>query len=166
MHIRTDGIFEAFDAALDLVENEEQRARVRRILDASRDSVQRAVHDIVGGVVHEVNDTAAGSLRADLIYGPDGLELNVTTPDPAEPRDADAAVEIDFDASEIERLTLRLPAELKEIAASAAEGAGVSLNTWLTRLVTQEAGRTRRRERGRHRRGDGGGQSLKGWIGG
>jgi hypothetical protein len=165
MHIHTDGIFEAFDATLDLIEDEEQRARVRRVLDASRDSVQRAVHDLIGAAVHEVNEAAGGSLRADLIYGPDGLELNVSTPDPAEPRD-DATVEIDFDASEIERLTLRLPAELKEIAASAAEGAGVSLNTWLTRLVTQEAGRTRRRERGRHRRGDGGGQSLKGWIGG
>lgn len=165
MQIRTDGIFKAFDAALELVEDEDQRRRVRLILDASRDSVQRAVHDIVGEVAAEVNSVAGGSVRADLVYGPDGLELQVSTPDPTESSEAAPDIEIDFDASEIERLTLRLPAELKEIAASAAEGAGVSLNTWLTRLVSQEAGRSRRRERGRHRRGDGG-QSLRGWIGG
>ena len=165
MQIRTDRIFEAFDASLELIDDAEQRDRMRRILDAGRDSVQRAVHDLISEVAAEVNAAAAGSVRADLVYAPDGLELQVTTSDPAERPDTGPDIEIDFDASEIERLTLRLPAELKEIAASAAEGAGVSLNTWLTRLVSQEAGRSRRRERGRHRRGDGG-QSLKGWIGG
>jgi hypothetical protein len=120
-------------------------------------------------VAEEVNTAAGNALHAEIGYGPDGAEFRVSAASPAE---EGAAIEFEFDTGEIERLTLRLPSELKELAAFAAEQHGVSLNTWLTRLVSREASRRSERERGPGRRGGrggssgSGGQSLKGWIGG
>lgn len=166
MKVDTGPVFQAFDGALALINDPEQRTLVERILNASRDSVQRAIHDTLRAVADEVNEAANGTLQADLIYRPDGLELTITTPTPEEQAQADAEIELAFDTGEIERLTLRLPSELKELAALAADQSGVSLNTWLTRLVTREAGRRQGREEYRGRRGRRGpGQSLKGWIG-
>jgi len=169
MRIDTGPIFEAFESTLELVDDAE-RERMQRILHASRDSVQRAVLDLLRSVADEVNVTANGIVEANLSYGPDGTEFKVAA---ASPASEDAAIEFEFDTGEIERLTLRLPSELKELAAFAAERHGVSLNTWLTRLVSREAVRPEDADRGRRGRRGGGpggrrgpGQSLKGWIGG
>jgi hypothetical protein len=164
MEIRADRVFEAFDATLELVDSDEQE-RLRRILAASRDAVERSVHDVVREVVDEINAAAAGAVRASLVYGPDGLEVRVETPGPGVAPEPPPDVELDFDASEIERLTLRLPAELKEIATMCADQAGVSLNAWLTRVVSREAGRSQHRSGGGRHPG-GAGQSLRGWIDG
>jgi hypothetical protein len=171
MRIQVDDVLKAFDGALALIEDERQRETFGRLLAASRDSVQRSVHDILRQMVDEVNEAAGATLQLELVYQPDGLELRVTRASLDEPIDDEA--EFAFDAEDIDRLTLRLPAELKDIAAVAAEQAGISLNTWLTRLVTREAVH---RTRGRGSRGPqppeppgrrrGPGQSLKGWIGG
>jgi hypothetical protein len=167
MKVDTGPVFQAFDSALALVSDPEQRALAERILHASRDSVQRAIHDMLRAVVEEVNQASAGGISAELVYRPEGLELIVSTPSPEEQAESDAEIELAFDTGEIERLTLRLPSELKELAALAADQSGVSLNAWLTRLVTREAGRRQGREAYRGRRGRRGpGQSLKGWIGG
>ncbi len=166
MRIEVGSVFEAFDAALLLIQDEDERERFERVVAASGDSVRNAVHDIVRHVVDEVNDAADGAIVVSLAYGADGLDLAVDTPTPEESSDDERVVAFTFDDGEVERLTLRLPAELKEMAARHADSSGVSLNTWLTRLVSHEAGR---RERGEQRRGRrrrrGSGQSMKGWIG-
>ncbi len=167
MKIDTHAVFEAFQRTLALLDDEE-RARLERILTASEDSVQRAIVDLLRGVADEVNAAAGSHLHAEVAYGPEGPEFKV---DAAPAAEQGAAIEFEFDTGEIERLTLRLPSELKELAALAAEQHGVSLNTWLTRLVSREAARRaaspeRGRNRGRRGGGRGPGQSLKGWIGG
>lgn len=166
MKIDTHAIFEAFQGTLALV-GDEERTRLERILNASQDSVQRAVVDLLRGVADEIN-AAGTSVHAEVAYGADGPEFKLNAAPHAE---EGPSIEFEFDTGEIERLTLRLPSELKELAALAAEQHGVSLNTWLTRLVSREAARRASPERGRDRgrRGPGGrgpGQSLKGWIGG
>ncbi|MPZ99905.1 MAG: toxin-antitoxin system HicB family antitoxin [Dehalococcoidia bacterium] len=177
MRIQVDDVLDAFAPTLELIEDERQRAAFERLLNAGRDSLRRAVHDVLQEVVQEVNEAAAGAIVAQLIYQPDGLELTVNRPSPEEIPSTEFA--FDFDQGDIDRLTLRLPSELKDIAALAAEQGGVSLNSWLIRLVSREAAqqvRERRGDRedreeppeqrgGRSRR-PGGGQSLKGWIGG
>lgn len=166
MRIQVDDVFKAFDGALALIEDERQRQTFERVLAASRDSVQRAVGDVLRQVVDEVNESAAGVLTLELVYQPDGLELRTSRASLEEPLDEEATV-FGFDAEDVDRLTLRLPAELKDIAAAAAEQAGISLNTWLTRLVTREAvHRTRSRSEQARSRRRGPGESLKGWIGG
>lgn len=166
MRIEVGPVIDAFDAALQLIQDEDERQRFQRVLEASSDSVRGAVHDIVSQVVGEVNEVADGAVRVALAYGADGLDLTVDVPTPEETSDDDDVLHITFDDSEVERLTLRLPAELKELAARHADSSGVSLNTWLTRLVSHEAGRRERGERRRGRRRRGAGQSMKGWIGG
>ncbi len=163
MRIDIAPILEAFDGALDLIEDEPQRARLQRVLRAAAPAVEGAAVAMIRGAATEVNEVAGGAVRAEVVHTADGPELRVEALSPME--HASTAPDLEFDASEIERLTLRLPSELKEIAAIAAEQAGVSLNAWLTRVVSQEAGR-RGRTSGRHGRDrDAGSQSLKGWIG-
>ncbi len=165
MRIQVDDVFKAFDGALALIEDERQRQTFERVLAASRDSVQRAIGDLVRQVVDDVNEVAGGVLALELVYQPDGLEVRASTASLEEPIEDEAA--FGFDAEDVDRLTLRLPAELKDIAAAAAEQAGISLNTWLTRLVTREAvQRTRGRGRAPRAQRSGSSQSLKGWIGG
>jgi len=164
MRIEIAPIIEAFDDALALVEDVEQRARLQRILRAAAPAVESAATGIVRAAVAEVNEVSGGTIHAEVVHGADGPELRVEARSPMEP--ASTAPDFEFDASEIERLTLRLPSELKEIAAIAAEQAGISLNAWLTRVVSQEAGRRRRRAgRDTGHFDHGVGQTLKGWIG-
>lgn len=169
MRIDIGPVLQAFDDALALVEDSEQRARLQRVLRAAAPAVEAAATGIVRAAATEVNEASGGAVRAEVVHTAEGPELRVEAVSPMEP--SSPAPDLEFDASEIERLTLRLPAELKEIAAIAAEQAGVSLNAWLTRVVSQEAGRRGRSGRyGRDSRGrdpneHSGSQSLKGWIG-
>lgn len=166
MRIEITPIIEAFDDALALVEDAEQRARLQRVLRAATPAVESAAAGMIRAAAAEVNEVAGGAVHAEVVHGAGGPEFRVEAISPMEP--SNTAPDLEFDASEIERLTLRLPSELKEIAAIAAEQAGVSLNAWLTRVVSQEAGRRRGRS-GRGRDGGhgehGGSQTLKGWIG-
>lgn len=164
MRIEIAPILDAFDDALALVEDPEQRARLQRVLRAAAPAVESAATGIVRAVAAEVNEVAGGAVHAEVVHGADGPELRVEARSPMEP--SSTAPDLEFDASEIERLTLRLPSELKEIAAIAAQQAGVSLNAWLTRVVSQEAGRRRGRAgRDTGRSDHGVSQTLKGWIG-
>ncbi|MBM4411609.1 MAG: toxin-antitoxin system HicB family antitoxin [Chloroflexi bacterium] len=164
MRIEIAPILEAFDDAIALVEDPEQRARLQRVLRAAAPAVESAATGIVRAMAAEVNEVAGGAVHAEVVHGADGPELRVEARSPMEP--SSTAPDLEFDASEIERLTLRLPSELKEIAAIAAQQAGVSLNAWLTRVVSQEAGRRRGRAgRGTGRSDHGVSQTLKGWIG-
>lgn len=167
MRIEIAPILKAFDDALALIEDDEQRARLQRVLRAAAPAVESAAVDMVRAAAVEVNEAAGGAVRAEVVHSAGGPELRVEAVSPMEP--SSTAPDLEFDASEIERLTLRLPSELKEVAAIAAEQAGVSLNAWLTRVVSQEAGRRGRSGRGRGRdsgHGEhGGSQTLKGWIG-
>ena len=165
MRIEIGPILEAFDDALALIEDGEQRARLQRVLRAAAPAVENAAIGIVRAAAAEVNEVSGGAVRAEVVHSAEGPELRVEALSPMEP--SSTAPDLEFDASEIERLTLRLPSELKEVAAIAAEQAGVSLNAWLTRVVSQEAGRRGRSGRGRDfGHGEhGGSQTLKGWIG-
>ena len=169
MRIDIAPILTAFDDALALIEDGQQRARLERVLRAAAPAVEAAAVALVRSAAAEVNEASGGAVCAEVVHTADGPELRVEALSPMEP--SSTAPDLEFDASEIERLTLRLPAELKEIAAIAAEQAGVSLNAWLTRVVSQEAGRRGRssrygRDRGERDRSDhGDSQTLKGWIG-
>lgn len=163
MRIEIGPILEAFDDALALIEDGEQRARLQRVLRAAAPAVERAAASMVRAIAAEVNEVSGGAVHAEVVHGAEGPELRVEALSPMEP--SSTAPDLEFDASEIERLTLRLPSELKEVAAIAAEQAGVSLNAWLTRVVSQEAGRRGRRGRDFGHGEHGGSQTLKGWIG-
>jgi hypothetical protein len=171
MRIRIENVLEAFDQALDLVEDEQQRDRFSRVIAASRASVERAVDDLVAEVTSDINEALGEETQVDLTYGADGISVDVTQA-PSDDDDADET--LSFSEGETEKLTLRLPAELKDRATGAAAEAGYSLNAWIVRVLARELsgdrdGRRGRRRRGRGRRGERGergrGAQLRGWIG-
>ena len=172
MELTFETVLEAFEAALELVDDDEQREKLSRVIAASRASVERATQDLVAGVVDEVNAELGGRARVDLRYTSDGLEVTVTTDGAAIEGEGDEPWQ--FGDGEVEKVTLRVPVELKDRATNAAKESGMSLNAWFTRLLARELrepaaaeprreSRSRRRERRKDRKGRGG--SLKGWIG-
>lgn len=178
MELTFDSVLDAFDAALELVEDEEQQQRLRRVIVASRASVERATQDLLAGVLEEVNGELGGRARVDLRYTASGISVSVDASGStvAEGGEDEAWL---FADSELEKVTLRLPVELKDRASSAAKEAGLSANAWFTRLLARELRQPRdesdegesrregRKGRGSHRRTHSrhGGDSLKGWIG-
>jgi len=179
MELQFESVVRALDAALELVEDEEQRARLRRVIGASRASVERASQDVLAQVVADINERLAGRARVDLRHTPGGVEVSVAPYTPAADLDEDEPWE--FADSELEKLTLRVPVELKDRATAAAKESGLSVNAWFTRLLARELrtpgpgtdledegedeDQSGRRGRGRHRRRHGRGASLKGWVG-
>ncbi len=164
MKIRIEAILEAFDGALGLVEDEQQRDRFSRVLSASSASVERAVDDLIAEVTGEINEALGDDVRVDLTYGSDGITVDVTQA-PSDDDDPDETLSLS--EGEVEKLTLRLPAELKDRATGAAAEAGHSLNAWIVRVLARELAGDRRRRRGRGReRSRGRGSELRGWIGG
>lgn len=162
MRIRIEGILEAFDEAIELVEDEAQRERFARVLAASRAAVERSVHELVASVAEDVNEALGDRVQVNLTYGSEGATIDVSAP-PFEEDEDDGT--LSFRGDEVEKLTLRLPPELKERATGAAAQAGVSLNSWIVRVLARELAGGGGGGRGRRRRGRGTAR-LKGWIGG
>ncbi len=164
MKMRIKAILEAFDGALELVEDEQQRDRFSRVLSASGASVERAVDELIAELTGEINEALGDDIQVDLNYGVDGLSVDVSqsAADDDEPGDET----LSFSEGEVEKLTLRLPGELKDRATGAAAEAGYSLNQWIVRVLARELAseRSGRRGRGRERR-RGRGSELRGWIG-
>ncbi len=162
MQLRTDPLLQAFDDALALIEDDDQRERFSRVLAASRPAVDRAAVDLVGDVVDTINEALGDEARVQLTVASDGVSVAVTRPD----ADVDdTAPSLAATTEEMERLTLRLPAEVKAQATTIAAEAAMSLNTWIVRSIARalarELERDRRRRSGRRRRRG----SLRGRVG-
>ncbi len=130
MTIQIDHLTDVFDDALELIEDEQQRERTRRVIAASRAALERRAHDVVVAVLDEANASLAGQ-RAVLRYREGGLSVEVTSVEDAlddEQAWADATAD---------KLTLRIPAPLRVAAAAAAAAEGLSLNSWLVRAVAR-----------------------------
>jgi len=163
MQLRTAPIVEAFDGVLELIEDEAQRERFSRVLVAGRPAVERAAYDLVSEVVREINEQLGEGVQVQLAYEPGGVSVSVAQVE------RDEAVEaLAIGGDEVERLTLRLPAEVKEQASGVAADAAVSLNTWIVQSVARALARAAEdggRGSGRRRRSRGRGRSLKGRVG-
>ena len=60
MELTFEAVLEAFDAALELVDDDEQREKLSRVVAASGASVERATQDLVAAVIDEVNADLGG----------------------------------------------------------------------------------------------------------
>ncbi len=116
----------------------------RRLSDALESSVRLALIDALSDASDEISaDLAPGSVEFRLRNGEPQF---VVTP-PAAPAAADPEPDITFteDDSEQVRVTLRIPATLKEQVDEAADAEGVSTNTWLVQQVRRSIARKRTR---------------------
>ena len=78
MKIRIEASLEAFDGALELVEDDQQRDRFSRVLSASSASVERAVDDLIAEITGEINEALGDDVRVHLPYDSDGISVDVT----------------------------------------------------------------------------------------
>ncbi len=164
-------VFEALARPLGLVDSPERRADLQRYIDSARIHLERAVFDLLSSVVNTFNDAGTGA-RGRLEY--EGGVLNLVV----EPTEDEASAEPEQPFSiegDMEKVTIRIPADLKELIDRAASVRGVSVNRFyigeLARSISRQVReqvredvREARRE-GRHERRHGGGSSLRGYVG-
>lgn len=128
---RIDQLTEVFDAALELIEDETQRERTRRVIAAGSAALERRAHDIAAALVDEANAGLVGQ-RATLEYRNGEVRVDVVAADEG------PADESTWSDAAADRLTLRIPGPLREAAAGAAAVEGLSLNSWLVRAIARQ----------------------------
>jgi predicted HicB family RNase H-like nuclease len=126
-------LIQGLEQPLQLISDPEARDRQQAYIDAARPQVERAAFDILSGVVTSFNE-ASTEQRASLEYADGSLHLRIE--DLQEPQ-----AEPVFGESELERVTLRLPKELKELIDLAARQHGMSANSWYVRALSIVASR-------------------------
>ena len=161
----TDSIIDALKSPLGVIDNPERRGQIEDYIEAARLPLERAVFDLLSQFAESVNDEVSAHYQVTLSYRSGVLDLTVQAAEANEPDDAAWSMA----DGEVEKITLRIPAELKELAAEAASQASLSANSWFVKTLSRhlrkvdasELARHRGRH-GRHQRG----QKLSGWVGG
>jgi hypothetical protein len=161
--LNTEPILEALRQPLALVESDERRRQVEAYLETARVPLERAVFDLMSRLVQAVDDKTAGQYRIRLAYRPGGLGLEIE--EKVQDGDAERWSALEGD---VEKITIRIPAELKDLAQQAAARAGTSANSWFVKALgralrnadaSREEPAWREERRGR-------GSRMTGWIGG
>jgi predicted HicB family RNase H-like nuclease len=170
MEFKIDPIFEALKTPLGLVDDPERRRQLEAYIDAARPPLERAVTDLLSQFVDHTNDQCRAHYELALSYRQGALDLEIRPREASEPSEEPWA----FVEGDVEKITLRIPAELKDLAADAASKASLSANAWFVRMLARsvrgsemppEPPDRESRRRGRHDRRRGPGQRLSGWVG-
>ena len=165
-------VFDALEQPLGLIDNPDRRAETERYLEMARIHLERAIFDLLSGALEAVND-AAGNLQTHLEYQDGGLNL-VVDPADADEEEGEGEVEQLFSIDgDVEKVTIRLPSELKDLVGEAANLRGVSVNSWYIRELaaavrnaTARAGRDAPHDATQEPRGSGRGRRHGGGRGG
>ena len=168
--LRTEPIFDALKQPLALIESDDRRRAIETYVEAARTPLERAVFDLMSQMAVAVEQQLGEGHRVRLNYQPGGLQVEAEANEPA-PIGDDQVFSTEGD---VEKITIRIPAELKDLAQQAAGRAGTSANTWFVKALTRavrnidvQTGPPRQapgwREESRH---GGRGSRLSGWVGG
>ncbi len=164
MEFTTDSIFEALKSPLGVIDSPERRSQVESYIEAARVPLERAVFDLLSQFAENARAAVSAHYEVTLSYRPGVLDLQVRASEPAEaPEETWTLAE-----GEVEKITLRLPAELKELATEAAARASLSVNSWFVRVLARALRRSEEPEpehMEHHRRHGRFGRRLTGWVG-
>ena len=130
---RTDSIFEALKGPLGVIDNPERRSQIEAYIEAARLALERAVFDLLSHFAEAVNGEVSAHYEVALSYRPGVLKLDVRRGEPA----GSSEEAWSLSEGEIEKITLRIPSELKELATEAAIRAGLSANSWFVRVLAR-----------------------------
>jgi HicB-like protein involved in pilus formation len=137
---------------------DENTARTAAALGAALEPATRlAIMNALSELALEVT-SALDDRIVELRLEPGEVRVVVSSMPADDVDEQDSSAETAEAGGETSRITLRLPESLKAQAEQAAEAAGVSLNTWLTRSV-QESLVGRRRPGAQHT-----GHRVRGWV--
>ena len=163
----TDSIFDALKSLLGVIDNEERRRQIEGYVEAARLPLERSVCDLLSKFTEAVNAEVSSHYEVALNYRPGSLDLEVRATEPSE-----RAEEVwSLAEGEVEKITLRIPAELKDLATEAAAKAGLSVNAWFVRVLARalrsaEGPEPPRHERHHpHERFGHVGRRVTGWVG-
>lgn len=166
--LRTEPIFDALKQPLALIESDERRRAIDTYLETARTPLDRAVYDLMSKMAQAIDEKVAQHYRVRLGYQQGGLQVEVDERAGAGGEDAPWSTA----EGDVEKITIRIPGELKDLAQQAASKAGTSANTWfikaLARAVRNIDVQTAPppppgfREERRHGRGS----RISGWVGG
>jgi predicted HicB family RNase H-like nuclease len=154
---------------LGLVSDPQRSEELQTYINAAWPHLERGVYDLLSQLVDAFND-ANPEQRAHLEYGSGRLHLAVDAAENGSP-------ETTFSDSDLEKVTLRLPKDLKELIDQMANRYGISANNWYVRELSRTIARQVHhgmkdaipdemrdaRRRGFYR---GRGNSLRGFVGG
>ncbi len=166
MEFTTETIFEALRGPLAVVDNEERRRQIEGYVEAARLPLERSVFDLLSQFAQAVNAEVSSHYEVNLGYQPGVLDLEVRVREPGEPPEETWTLA----EGEVEKITLRIPAELKDLATQAAAKAGLSVNAWFVRVLARALrsaegpAPVETRHHGHHRAGRVG-RRLTGWVG-
>ena len=160
MEFTTESIFQALKSPLAVVDSPERRTQLEDYVDAARLPLERSVFDLLSQFAEAVDTEVSSHYQVTLSYRPGVLDLQVRASEPAEqPEETWSLAE-----GEVEKITLRIPAELKDLASEAAARSGLSVNSWFVRVLARALRRAEEPDE-RHRRRGRRGQRLTGWVG-
>lgn len=173
--LHTEPVFDALKQPLALIESDERRRAIETYVEAARLPLERAIYDLMSQLAQAVDERIGSHYRVRLAYRPGGLAVEVD-------EKAGNGDEAHWSATEgdVEKITIRIPAELKDLAQQAASKAGTSANTWFIKALARAVRNIdvqvppppppgwgeERRGRREERRGPGRGSRLSGWVGG
>jgi hypothetical protein len=162
--LNTEPVFDALKQPLALVESDERRRQIEAYLETARVPLDRAIFDLMSQLVQAVDEKTGDHYRIRLAYRPGGLGLEIE--EKISDGDAERWSALEGD---VEKITIRIPAELKDLAQQAAARAGTSANSWFVKalgraLRNAEAQQREPREWREERHGRG--SRMTGWIGG
>lgn len=160
MEFTTESIFQALKSPLAVVDSPERRTQLEDYVEAARLPLERSVFDLLSNFAEAVDAEVSSHYQVTLSYRPGVLDLQVRASEPAEqPEETWSLAE-----GEVEKITLRIPAELKDLASEAAARSGLSVNSWFVRVLARALRRAEEPEE-RHRRRGRRGRRLTGWVG-
>ncbi len=145
----------ALERPLALVDSPERRADMQRFVEAAGVHLERAIQDLLSVVVDAVNE-ARGNVTASLQYSAAALRLVVEASADAESAGDGNETDPPIFTSDgdMEKVTIRIPAELKDLITQAASLRGLSVNSWYVRELARNVTRaTREQFREEHRHG-------------
>ena len=151
MELKIDSIIDALKSPLGIIDNPERRSQIEDYIEAARLPLERAVFDLLSQFAESVNDEVSAHYQVTLSYRAGVLDLAVQAAEADEPDGAAWSLA----DGEVEKITLRIPAELKGLAAEAASQASLSANSWVIKTLSRHLrkGDALALERGLRRRG-------------
>jgi hypothetical protein len=168
--LRTEPIFDALKQPLALIESDDRRRAIETYVETARTPLERAVFDLMSQMAAAIDETVAPHYAVRLTYQPGGLAVEVDEKPGA--GDDEARWSASPAEGDVEKITIRIPAELKDLAQQAASRAGTSANTWFVKALaravrnievqTEEPDRREWQGGRRHGRGS----RMTGWVGG
>lgn len=140
MRVEIDTVLEAFRGPLLLIDDDKERQRIERVIEASRPAVENAIYRVFAESLRGLNESLDG-VRLELRL--DGNAIDIEVIEEAEPE----LPESDYGISpgDVEKLTLRILEPLKKAAADAAAEEGRSLNNWISSALARSLERRQRR---------------------